>query len=59
MNLLDAHYVHQTCDILDGLIDMFPETPGKHTPVVTHYLFIFFNERSPRYIQQFNTYKHI
>lgn len=23
MNLLEAHYIHQTCDILDGLLEMF------------------------------------
>ncbi|XP_050440010.1 dynein axonemal heavy chain 5-like [Adelges cooleyi] len=23
MNLLEAHYIHQTCDLLDGLLEMF------------------------------------
>lgn len=29
MSLLEAHYIHQTCDILDGLLLMFPESSGK------------------------------
>lgn len=26
MNLLEAHYIHQTCDILDGLLAMADST---------------------------------
>lgn len=30
MSLLEAHYIHQTCDILDGLLNMFTETSGQY-----------------------------
>lgn len=30
MSLLEAHYIHQTCDLLDGLFSMFPENTGKY-----------------------------
>lgn len=44
MTLLEPHYIHQTCDILDGLLSMFPEDVGKYRWVSDVIIHIILNK---------------
>jgi len=55
MTLLEPHYIHQTCDILDGLLSMFPDDVGKYRWVLDVIIHIILNKYYYCIIQ-FNRY---